>query len=124
MKEVIRQRAFELGFDACRFTSANPPVSAEKLQSWLADKNHGEMTWLERNAEKRGDPKKVLPDARNIIALATSYTKGNVSKTTTQERRFSGVVARYAQFDDYHDVLAGRLKELTHFVDESGGAGK
>jgi epoxyqueuosine reductase len=31
-------------------------------------------------------------------------------------------IARYAQFTDYHDVLGGRLKELTGFVNQLGGA--
>jgi epoxyqueuosine reductase len=31
-------------------------------------------------------------------------------------------VARYAQFNDYHDVLGERLKQLTAFVNELGGA--
>ena len=33
------------------------------------------------------------------------------------------VVARYARYRDYHDVLGERLKQLTEFVNELGGAG-
>ena len=29
----------------------------------------------------------------------------------------TGVIARYARFDDYHDVLGERLKQLTAFID-------
>ncbi len=50
MKAALRQRALELGFDDCRFTAAAAPASAEHFQDWLAQKNHGEMNWLERNA--------------------------------------------------------------------------
>ena len=32
------------------------------------------------------------------------------------------MVARYARFDDYHDVLGERLKSLTEFVNQLGGA--
>ena len=116
MKDAIRQRALELGFDACRFTSASPPTSAGKLQTWLADKNHGEMAWLERNAEKRVEPQKILPGAKSIIALATSYTRDDMPRPVSGSH-LSGIVARYARFDDYHDILAGKLKELTLFVD-------
>jgi epoxyqueuosine reductase len=31
-------------------------------------------------------------------------------------------MARYARFDDYHDVLGERLKQLTQFVNQLGGA--
>jgi epoxyqueuosine reductase len=73
MKEAVRQRARELGFDDCRVTTANPPESAARFKQWLADGRHGEMAWLERNARKRVDPQQVLPGARSIIALAVSY---------------------------------------------------
>lgn len=110
MKEEIRQRALELGFDDCRFASADAPASAEQFQDWLADKHHGEMSWLERNAEKRVEPQKVLPGAKSVIALAASYHTGSQK---------AGVVARYAQFDDYHDVLGEQLKQLTAFIDSA-----
>ena len=73
MKAAIRQRALELGFDDCRFTTAAAPASAEQFQNWLAEKQYGEMAWLERNAPKRIDPQKVLAGAKSVICLAASY---------------------------------------------------
>lgn len=135
MKEQIRQRALELGFDDCRFTSANVPDNAVQFQKWIGEKKFGEMAWIERNAEKRIEPQKVLANAKTVICLATSY-HAKECRMTNDELNFasaghsirhssfvispSGVVARYAQFDDYHDVLAERLKLLTQFVDEIG----
>ena len=130
MKDAIRQRAMELGFDDCRFTTAAPPASAEKFQQWLAQKNHGEMTWLERSVEKRREPQKVLAGAKSIIMLAVSYMTSDECRVTPAPRPASrithhvpGAVACYAQFADYHDVLGERLKSLTQFVNQLGGAG-
>jgi epoxyqueuosine reductase len=120
MKEKIRQRARELGFDDCRFTTAAAPASAGQLQNWLAGKQHGEMAWLERTAAKRIDPHRVLPEARSVITLAVSCEFKSPQSAVRSPQ--SGVVARYAQFDDYHDVLGGRLKQLTQFVNQLGGA--
>jgi len=75
MKEAIRKRARELGFDACRFTTAAAPESAPQFQQWLTEGQHGEMGYLERNASKRVDPRRVLPGARSIITLAVSYAE-------------------------------------------------
>jgi epoxyqueuosine reductase len=128
MKTAIRQRALELGFDDCRFTTAAAPDSAGKFQEWLAEKNHGEMSWLERQSEKRIEPQRVLAEARSVICLAASYAQAVESRESRARysRRISrpstGLVARYARFDDYHDVLAGRLKLLTQFVNETGDA--
>ena len=120
MKAAIRQRAIELGFDDCRFTTATPPQSASQLQSWLQDKRHGEMAWMERNANKRIAPKLVLPAVRSVLSLAISYHLPNRQSAIGNQQ--SGEIARYARFTDYHDVLAEKLKALTTFSNELGGA--
>jgi epoxyqueuosine reductase len=118
MKEQIRQRAMELGFDDCRFTSAAAPDTAKQFQNWVAEGKFGEMAWIEKNARKRVEPQKVLADAKMAICLAVSYGPG--SKRQVSEDK-SGVIARYARFDDYHDILGERLKSLTQYVNELGG---
>jgi epoxyqueuosine reductase len=118
MKTAIQQRALELGFDDCRFTSARAPEHAAAFQDWLQAGSHGEMAWLARNAEKRADPQKVLAGAQTLITLATSYHAGT---STVATRPGTGVVARYARFADYHDVLGHALKQLTGYVIRLGG---
>jgi epoxyqueuosine reductase len=120
MKEKIRQRALELGFDDCRFTTAAAPASAGQFQNWLAGKRHGEMAWLERTAAKRVEPRRVLPEAQSVITLAVSYHSESPQSKVHSPK--SGVLARYSQFTDYHDVLGERLRELTQFVNQLGGA--
>ena len=119
MKDAIRQRASELGFDDCRFTTARPPGSAAQFQSWLGEKRYGEMAWIERNAPKRTDPQLVLPNAQSVICLAISYHDENPKSEIRNPK--SGIVARYARYPDYHDILADKLKTLTAFINELGG---
>ncbi|HZV35282.1 MAG TPA: tRNA epoxyqueuosine(34) reductase QueG [Verrucomicrobiae bacterium] len=133
MKDVIRQRARELGFDDCRFTTAAPPQNAAQFERWLAEGKQGEMNWLARNANKRVEPQLVLAEAKSIISLAVSYEgvkrdaccvrneNGDASPHHATRDTQHGTIARYAQFSDYHDVLGERLKLLTDFVNELGG---
>ena len=132
MKEAIQLRARELGFDDCRFTSALPPASAPQLRGWLEEGLQGQMAYLARNAHKRVDPQQVLPGARSIVTLAASYAarldaglerpsaQGVPGQSVTPPR---GVVARYARFRDYHDVLGERLKGLAEFMRSLAGEG-
>ena len=123
MKEKIRQRALELGFDDCRFTTADVPASAGQFQNWLAEKRHGEMVWLERNASKRTAPQKVLSGAKSVIVLAASYNEiRNPPPSTLNPQPSTGLIANYAQFTEYHDVLGEQLRELAKFVNQLGGA--
>jgi epoxyqueuosine reductase len=117
--ERIVQHALELGFDACAITTAAPPVSAGKFDEAIADGLHAEMAWLARGAEKRADPQRILPGARSIVTLATSYH----APEPAREGGLHGVVARYARHADYHDVLAAPLKSLSAFIDGLGGKG-
>jgi epoxyqueuosine reductase len=141
VKETIRQRALELGFDECGFTSAAPPASSVHFQRWLEAQCHGEMNWMRRTEKRRSDPQQVLAGAQTIICLAASYYQKSLvrdkysvaDKDSTSQRQTSysafgtphypGVIARYARFTDYHDVLGQRLKQLADFVNTFDGEG-
>ena len=120
MKSAVRDRAIQLGFEDCRITTARPPDFIGQFATWLADQRHGEMTYLERSAQKRADPQLVLPGARSIITLAASYPAGSetpdVDVRQDSPNAPRGVIARYARFHDYHVVLGERAKELATFV--------
>ena len=118
MKEQIVRRARELGFDDCRITTAAPPPHAAEFSAWLAAGRHGAMGYLERNAFKRVDPNEVLAGAKSVIVLAVAYRPETRART---EDSPSGLIARYAQHADYHDLLAEPLTALTNFVNSLGG---
>ena len=117
MKAAIRQHALELGFDDCRFTTADPPESAEQFLKWLEGRCHGTMDWMERNAAKRIDPQCVLEDARSVITLAASYGQADGEQTGPSQ----GVIARYARYADYHDALGQALGHLAARVQSLAG---
>jgi epoxyqueuosine reductase len=128
VKEAIRRRALELGFDDCRFTTAAPPASGTHFQRWLAERRQGEMAYLERNASKRLDPELVLANARSLITLAASYAGPDEQPVTvgkngaSSSHHSSGLVARYARCEDYHKAIGQPLQALTDFVNALGGA--
>ena len=132
MKELIRSRAFELGFDACGFTDARAPESREVFQRWLAKGNHGGMEYLQRNAAKRCDLDLVLPGVATVICLGVSYHFGGMKETAPAQAGsgpdadgpgpISGIVARYARYGDYHTVLAERLKALVGELERLAGS--
>jgi epoxyqueuosine reductase len=137
MKARLRQRALDLGFDDCRVTTAEPPPHASAFREWLNAGRQGGMAYLERNAQRRVEPRRVLPGAKSILCLASSYQSQGPQGETISEARppdsgglpsppdaaSVGIVARYARFDDYHEVLAARLKALATYAGELGGEG-
>jgi epoxyqueuosine reductase len=123
LKEAIRQQALLLGFDDCRFAAATPPRTTPMFQAWLQAGHHGTMAYLQRNADRRMDPQRVLPGARTAISLAAAYPASEPHLGVGPARSPSplGRVARYAQARDYHHVLAQPLRDLAHYVQLVGG---
>jgi epoxyqueuosine reductase len=76
---------------------------------------HGEMAWLERNQERRCDPREVLPGCRAVICLGMNYYPGS-SSGNDQYR-----IARYSWNDDYHDLIGDRLKAMDLALQALGG---
>jgi epoxyqueuosine reductase len=121
VKTAIQQRALELGFDDCRFTTARAPDHAAEFERWLQAGLHGQMDYLARNAHKRVAPNHVLDAAKTIITMAASYTPPDAAPTQGCAK---GEIARYARYGDYHKVLGARLKDLTAFVNSLGGGAR
>jgi len=124
--ELVRQ-AKDIGFDDCRVTPASEPRHATEFRDWLGAGSAAEMDWIERSAEKRCDPHKVLAGARSVVALAMNYWQGDGEgrrKKAEGRSAGGGRIARYAWGDDYHDVMEKKLRKLDAFLSETGGRQK
>jgi epoxyqueuosine reductase len=116
--------ARELGFDSCRVATAAAPAHADEFDDWLKNRAQGEMGYMERNAEKRRDPQKVLRGARSVIVVAMNYWQGETGDRIPETGKKYGKIARYAWGDDYHDVMAAKLDKIDSFLREVGGEQK
>ena len=108
LTERVTALALALGFDLAGVARAEPGRHAAFLRDWLARGYGGEMAYLARNVERREDPRRVLPGARSVIAVALVYDPGARPEPSGSSIR----VARYAGGDDYHDVLIDRVRAL------------
>ncbi len=123
LKSALLQAARENGFDAvgCTRPDAVPQAKA-RLERFLADGAHGDMFWLEANAERRGDPRMLWPEVRSIIMLGMNYGPDSDPLAILKEKA-RGAVSVYARsHSDYHDVVKQRLKALARWlVAQAGG---
>lgn len=115
-QDELRARLLALGFDDVRFARLDP-FEGRFLRDWLGQGMHADMQWMERSAEKRLDPRQVLPGARSAVLLGVNYWPGKTVHGADDAAR--PVWARYALYSDYHDTLkpalvaAGRVLEET-----------
>ncbi|MEJ7849446.1 MAG: tRNA epoxyqueuosine(34) reductase QueG [Pyrinomonadaceae bacterium] len=109
----IKQKALEIGFHKIGIVPAAALTDeANLLQTWLENDFHGEMAWMEREPEKRADPRLIFPDAKSMIVLALNYYTPH-EHTQYPE---NGKISRYAWGDDYHDVVKEKLRELLAWI--------
>jgi epoxyqueuosine reductase len=115
--QCIKQKAKELGFFYCGVSKADfLNEQAPRLEKWLANGMHGNMDYMERNVDKRLDPRLLVDNAKSVVSLLLNYYTPEKQNDTTAPK-----LSQYAYGKDYHFVIKDKLKELFHFIQETIG---
>lgn len=110
--ELIKKKALELGFLACGISKADFLANEkEALEEWLTERRQGEMYYIERNFDKRLDPRLLVENAKTVISVLLNYFPKE-----TQEDKSAPVISKYAYGTDYHFVLKDKLFALLKFI--------
>ncbi|MBX7149346.1 tRNA epoxyqueuosine(34) reductase QueG [bacterium] len=111
MKDVIKQKALELGFDLVGIAPAEPHPHMAFFDEWLGKGYDAGMTYLKRGRDRRANPDLILPGVKSLIVCGLTYhTNYPFSIESTEEGR--GWISRYAWGDDYHEVMGEMLQKL------------
>ena len=106
-----------MGFDAVGVTTLEPNAHAAELDRWLEAGYAGTMTYLQRQAEKRKEPERIMPGARAAVVTLTNYFHPGLAPGVSPTS-VPGRVAQYAWSSDYHGVLGARLDQLATAIRE------
>ena len=111
--KLIKEKAVEVGFHKVGIVKVEPLENeGVNLQNWLGKNFHGEMKWMEREPEKRSNPKILFPEAKSLIVVAMNYYTPHKHENDLDK----GKISRYAWGDDYHDVVKEKLWELFNWI--------
>ena len=103
--DEVKRLALAVGFDACGIARAEALTDEEyPLHEWIARGWHGDLAYMERNADKRLDPRLLVPGARSVICCVSAYGSPDPDRTDG--------VAAYAQHREYHKVVKDMLYDL------------
>ncbi len=107
--QIVETKAKELGFNLVGFSEATKlDVETENLAKWLGKGYQSNMSYMERNLEKRKDVREILPNAKSVISLGLNYfVEGKHSEDSTK-----GKVSRFAWGKDYHFIIWDKLDKL------------
>ena len=114
-KEQLRKALLACGFSSVGFTDTQPSRHQPYWRAWTNAGYAGEMLWLSTRRELRTGPlgvSELLDGAQTAIVLAVSYNHPNVVAGPTD-----GIIAKYAQGLDYHNVIRSMTKQGMKEID-------
>ncbi len=113
---MIKAEAIRLGFMSCGISKAEfLEAEAPRLESWLKQNMHGEMSYMENHFDKRLDPTKLVEGSKSVISLLLNYYPSQFQQDDTYK------ISKYAYGKDYHFVIKEKLKQLLQFIQQEIG---
>ncbi len=114
---LIRTEAKRLGFDYVGFSKAAfLEDEAPRLENWLNNNMHGQMSYMQNYFDKRLDPRLLVPGAKSVISLLLNYFPSENQVDDTAPK-----ISKYAYGKDYHIVIKEKLNQLLEFIKENIG---
>ncbi|AUC74287.1 tRNA epoxyqueuosine(34) reductase QueG [Olleya sp. Bg11-27] len=114
----IKAEAQRLGFLSCGISKAEfLEVEAPRLENWLNNNMHGQMSYMQNHFDKRLDPTKLVEDSKSVISLLLNYYPSDLQKHSDAPK-----LSKYAYGKDYHEVIKTKLQALANFIQEEIGA--
>lgn len=114
--QLIKSEAKRLGFMSCGISKAEfLEKEAPRLESWLLNNRHGEMSYMENHFDKRLDPSLLVPGSKSVVSLLLNYYPEEIQK------KDSFKISKYAYGTDYHFVIKDKLKHLLNFIEDEIG---
>ncbi|MEI7508428.1 MAG: tRNA epoxyqueuosine(34) reductase QueG [Flavobacterium sp.] len=114
--QLIKAEAKRLGFISCGISKAGfLEEEAPRLENWLHQNHHGQMTYMENHFDKRLNPTLLVADSKSVISLLLNYYPAE------QQNNDSYKISKYAYGHDYHFVIKEKLKELLNYIQTTIG---
>lgn len=112
--KTLEACAESAGFDAVGVARATYLAEDDQyLRKWLEQGYQGSMQYMERNLEKRTDPRQLLEGTKSVVAVLLNYYKTEPLPAGVPYISLSG---RSKQ--DYHDVMRQQLYKMEYLLRE------
>ncbi len=78
------------------------------------------MAWMEIHEPRRAHPKALWEGASSVVMLGLNYGPANDPREIL-DQKLCGAISVYAQGDDYHELIKGKLKRLGQWLGHQSG---
>ena len=122
LKTDIQRWSRELGFQQIGVTDLDLSEHAPHVRAWLAKGFQGEMSYLQRNLQKRLHPELLETGTCRVISARMDYLAADTQPIEILHDSSKAYISRYALGRDYHKVLRRRLAQLGRKINDALGA--
>ena len=106
LTSFIKRKILDAGFSEVGVSKVQfLEDEARKLEKWLANGRHGNMSYMENHFDLRLNPELLVDHAKSVISLTYNYYPEE-----SLEGEFK--ISKYAYGRDYHKVIKKILKNL------------
>lgn len=118
LTDNIKSWAKSLGFQQVGVSDVDLSQHEKALRKWLEKGYQGNMSFLERNIEKRLSPSELVPGTLRIISVRMDYLPPDASFASNLRSSSTAYISRYALGRDYHKVIRKKLQKLAEKIQE------
>ena len=110
--DLIKARAFDLGFSFIGFTDAEQTPHFDQYEKWLQKDLYGSLDFLNKEyvVNARRNPASTLKGARSVIVLGVNYGAPSTNNRNIPDQ--NGIISRFALYEDYHRIIRSKAEEL------------
>ncbi|MFQ3250447.1 MAG: epoxyqueuosine reductase [Glaciecola sp.] len=118
LRDNIKTWGKALGFQQIGISDVDLNQHEKALKNWLENGYHGNMSFLERNIDKRLSPSELVPGTLRIISVRMDYLPPDASFASNLKSSSTAYISRYALGRDYHKVIRKKLQKLAEQIQE------
>src|SRR5208283_3941745 len=85
LTQRLKAEALRLGFNHVGVAPAVPPPGYDRLLDWLRAGHAAGMTYMQKHAEVRAHPDRLLDGVRSIVMVSAVYGKSTSGPTTSRQ---------------------------------------
>lgn len=119
LQHKVIQEAETLGFQEIGFTDVDLSAYSDEYQGWLEQRFYGDMSYMNRNVEKRIKPQKLIEGIVCVISARMNYLTDDRPSILRDSKR--GNISHYALGRDYHKTVRRRLRKLAQTIESATG---
>lgn len=115
--DMVGKAADHEGLHFLGISDLDVVADSVRYRTWLDEKRHASMAWMERNMEIREKPDLLLEKATSAFMFGFPYYLGDRWQRSPSDKK--PFIAQYARLKDYHSFLRQKVSRVQKQIENT-----